>query len=91
MWSVAWLFFGKKESSAIMDDINVDIPAEVHRSVVAMYDRYFQVAQGNSEHHDPASTAIMTYGDFINQLLVRGMYEYNNDLIKAEKASGRVE
>jgi len=61
--------------------IETEIFEAVTDSLVSMYDRYMVIAIGITVSPAP----IMSFNDFVNQLLVRGMVEYNVQLLELEK------
>ena len=59
---------------------NIDIEPSVHEALVRMYDRYYQMSVTTPGQPDPTS-----YPNFVNMLMLRGLVEYNKQLIKLEQ------
>lgn len=51
-------------------------------SVITIYDRYFQVAITD------ISNPLVSFEDFVNQLIIRGITEYDKQLAAIEKSLG---
>lgn len=60
----------------------IDLQPLVMSSVERMYGRYFQVAMTSTDK------SILSFDDFVNQLLVRGLVEHNKQLVEIEKKLG---
>ncbi len=60
----------------------IKIDLSVYRSLVRMYDRYMEVAVTDDKN------PIMSFADFVSQLVVRGMIEYGHHLMALEKELG---
>jgi len=59
---------------------NIDIAPAVHEVLVAMYDRYYEMSVTTPGQPGPTS-----YPNFVNMLMLRGLIEYNKQLIKLEQ------
>ncbi len=62
------------------DRMEIDLQPSVYLAVVTMYDRYHEVTT--------VSKVPMDFPDFFNQLVVRGLIEYNEPLADIEKKLG---
>ena len=58
----------------------VEIEPSVHEALVRMYDRYVVMSMLTIGQPGPTS-----YPNFVNQLMLRGMLEYNKQLIELEQ------
>ena len=61
--------------------IEAQLQPSVTAAAVNMYDRYINLAISDPSH--PCKT--MSFSDFLNQLIVRGMCSYNDQLQNMEK------
>ena len=61
-----------------METQKVDIQLTVHDSLIEIYDRYVEQAMGYDK--------IMSFEDFFNQMLIRGMLEYSKQLTDLERS-----
>ena len=64
------------------DNIRIDLNPLVMDNVERMYDRYFQVAMTSTDQ------PILSFDGFVNSLLVRGIVEYDKQLVELEQKLG---
>lgn len=58
----------------------IDIEPAVHEALVRIYDRYYEMSVTS-----PGQPAPTSYPNFVNMLMLRGLIEYNKQLVVEEQ------